>query len=79
MVPELVEGKEMHAIRAASSLREMGGAKRGLRLLPFDKLRDQIRSLAFILFERRRDHFRFSLYCLSTYSGTVLDFLLHAS
>jgi hypothetical protein len=41
LVPELVEGEKMTALRAASSLCEVGGAGRGLRCIPFDKLRDQ--------------------------------------
>jgi len=33
----------MPALRAATSLREEGGAGRGLRLIPFDRLRDHVR------------------------------------
>jgi len=54
-VPELAEGRKNEPpLSAAHFALRSGGGKRGLRLLPFDKLRDP-RSLRLLPFDKLRD------------------------
>ena len=71
----LSKGKKMTTLRAASSLCEVGGAGRGLRLIPFDRLRDHVMFSLYALRQAQGPCYVFSLFP-STSSGTILFSLL---